>query len=67
MIQEIIVVIDDTLHSLEKVLIDILLCLLVFSLFLLIKNLLMGGGLIVRLLRGYYGGTRPQRGIRKGY
>jgi hypothetical protein len=58
MIQEIIVIVDDTLYCLERVIIDILLCLLVFSLFLLIKNLLMGET---------YGGDRPQRGIRRGY
>jgi hypothetical protein len=66
MIQEIIVVIDDTLHCIEKVIIDILLCLLVFSLFLLIKNLLIGktyGG----DLWGDLWGDRTQRGIRKGY
>jgi hypothetical protein len=62
MIQEIIVVIDDTLHCIEKVIIDILLCLLVFSLFLLIKNLLIG-----ETYGGDLWGDRPQRSIRKGY
>jgi hypothetical protein len=55
MIQEIIVIVDDTLYCIERVIIDILLCLLVFS-------LLMGETAPnAVLLRG--GGDRPQRGF----
>jgi hypothetical protein len=58
MIQEIIVVIDDTLYCLERVIIDILLCLLVFSLLMgeTAPNAVLLRGyweVIERLLRGY--------------
>lgn len=37
MLTEILVILDDALYSLERSIIDILLCILVFSMFLLIK------------------------------
>jgi len=37
MLTEFLIILDDTLYSLERSIIDILLCILVFSLFLLIK------------------------------
>ena len=41
MLTEILIILDDTLYSLERSIIDILLCILVFTLFLLIKNYLL--------------------------
>ena len=62
MIQEIIVIVDDTLYCIERVIIDILLCILVFSLLMgetAPNAVLCGGdrpqrGFIERLLRGYW-------------
>ena len=41
MLTEILIILDDTLYSLERSIIDILFCILVFTLFLLIKNYLL--------------------------
>jgi hypothetical protein len=41
MLTEILIILDDTLYSLERSIIDILLCILVFTLFLFIKIYLL--------------------------
>jgi hypothetical protein len=41
MLTEILIILDDTLYSLERSIIDILLCIIVFTLFLLIKIYLL--------------------------